>query len=282
MRKSSAALACMVLAVIFGLSSPAWAQQRSVKACQEEWRADKAANQAKRITEKAYVAECRAMSGVTAQPATPAARPASPPAATRQKTAKTCQEEWRADKATNQAKGITEKAYVAECRTMSGVTGQPSTPSPQAATGQKTMKACQEEWRANKATNQANGITEKAYVVQCRVGGTAAQSPPSIPAAQTRAAPPPAPSAPPVSSTVKPAPATTGSAAPVAANQFLTEAEAKGHCASDTVVWVNLHSKIYHYAGHKTYGKTKTGAYMCERDTAEQGMRASKNEKPPG
>jgi hypothetical protein len=47
-------------------------------------------------------------------------------------------------------------------------------------------------------------------------------------------------------------------------------------------VWVNLHSKIYHYAGHKTYGKTKTGAYMCERDTAAQGMRASKNEKPPG
>jgi hypothetical protein len=74
------------------------------------------------------------------------------------------------------------------------------------------VKACQEEWRANKATNQANGITEKA----------------------------------------------------------------------DTVVWVNLHSKIYHYAGHKTYGKTKTGAYMCERDTAAQGMRASKNEKPPG
>jgi len=47
MRKSSAALACMVLAGIFGLSSPAWAQQRTVKACQEEWRADKAANQAK-------------------------------------------------------------------------------------------------------------------------------------------------------------------------------------------------------------------------------------------
>jgi len=147
---------------------------------------------------------------------------------------------------------------------------------------QKTVKACQEEWRADKTANQANGITEKAYVVQCRVGGTAAQPPPSIPTAQTRAAPPLAPSVPPVSSTVKPAPATTGSAAPVAANQFSTEAEAKGHCASDTVVWVNLHSKIYHYAGHKRYGKTKTGAYMCERETAAQGMRASKDEKPPG
>jgi hypothetical protein len=230
MRKSLAALTCMVLAGTLGLSSPAWAQQKTVKACQEEWRADKAANQAKGLTEKSYVAECRA-SGVTAQPATPAARPAA---------------------------------------------------SPQAATGQKTVKACQEEWRADKAANQANGITEKAYVVQCRAGGVAAQLPPSTPAAQTHAAPPPAPSAPPVSSTVKPAPATTGSATPAGLDQFSTEADAKGHCPSDTIVWVNLHSKIYHYAGHKAYGKTKTGAYMCERDTAAQGMRASKIEKHPG
>jgi hypothetical protein len=229
MRKSSAALACMVLAVIFGLSSPAWAQQRTVKACQEEWRADKTANQAKGITEKAYVAECRA-SGVTAQPATPAARPTSP----------------------------------------------------QAATGPKTVRACQEEWRANKTTNQANGITEKAYVVQCRAGGTAVQAPPSTPTAQTPAATPRAPSAPPASSTVKPTPATTGSATPTELDQFSTEADAKSHCPSDTVIWVNLHSKIYHYAGHKTYGKTKTGAYMCERDTTAHGMRASKNEKRPG
>jgi hypothetical protein len=36
---------------------------------------------------------------------------------------------------------------------------------------QKTAKACLEERRANKATNQANGVTEKAYVAQCRAGG---------------------------------------------------------------------------------------------------------------
>jgi len=39
---------------------------------------------------------------------------------------------------------------------------------------QKTVKACQEEWRANKDANQAKGITEKAYVTQCRAGGVAA------------------------------------------------------------------------------------------------------------
>ena len=41
---------------------------------------------------------------------------------------------------------------------------------------QKTVKACQEEWRANKATNQANGVTEKAYVAQCRGGHAPAQT----------------------------------------------------------------------------------------------------------
>jgi hypothetical protein len=35
---------------------------------------------------------------------------------------------------------------------------------------QKTAKACQQEWRANKADFQAKGINEKAYVAQCRAG----------------------------------------------------------------------------------------------------------------
>ena len=51
---------------------------------------------------------------------------------------------------------------------------------------QKTVKACQLEWRANKADNQAKGITEKAYVADCRAGTNAAQ-PTNTP---TTAAPP--------------------------------------------------------------------------------------------
>ena len=229
MRKPLAALTCIIAVGTLGLSTPAWAEQKTVKACQEEWRADKAANQAKRITEKTYIAECRAK-GATAEPAAPPAKTAA---------------------------------------------------SPRAVAGQKTVKACQEEWRANKPTNQANGITEKAYVVQCRAGGTAAQSPPPTPTAQTPTATPPS-SAAPASPPIKPAPAPTASTAPAGPNQFATEAAARGHCPPDTVVWVNLDSKIYHYAGHKIYGRTKTGAYMCEQDTAAQGMRASKNEKRPG
>src|SRR6476469_2704186 len=189
------AITCAIVGVSI-LSFPALAQQKTVKACQEEWRANKDANQAKGITEKAYVTQCRA-GGVAAQPAPSSQTTAAPaPAADGQKTAKACRDEWRANKDANQAKGITEKAYVTQCRA-GGVAAQPApsstttaAPAP-AADGQKTAKACRDEWRANKDANQAKGITEKAYVTQCRAGGVAAQ---------------PAP----LSTTAAPAPAATG------------------------------------------------------------------------
>jgi hypothetical protein len=231
------------------------------------------------------------------------------PAFAQEKTAKACQAEWRANKADNQAKGITEKAYVAKCR--GGDSAAKPAPAPAASTAkekkekkttaaaapaatEKTAKACRDEWRANKADNQAKGITEKAYVTQCRAG-TAAVQPAPAPAAEkkTTAAPPPA-AAPEKKTTAAPAPApekktaTTpmapppaASTAPTGANQYTTEAQAKGRCGTGTVVWANLDSKIYHFASYKDYGNTKSGAYMCERDATSQGMRASKNEKHP-
>jgi hypothetical protein len=61
-----------------------------------------------------------------------------------------------------------------------------------------------------------------------------------------------------------PSPATTG--------QFTTEAAAKGHCPADTVVWVNTSSKAYHMSGDKYYGKTKKGAYMCQKEADAGGF----------
>ena len=152
---------------------------------------------------------------------------------------------------------------------------------------QKTVKACQEEWRANKDANQAKGITQKAYVTQCRAGGSVAQptsAPAAPPPAQTRTttAPAPAPAPAPSAAPARPAqPAPTASAAPTGANQYATETQAKLRCGTGTVVWVNLDSKIYHFSSYKDYGTTKSGAYMCERDATSQGMRAAKNEKHP-
>jgi hypothetical protein len=206
-----------------------------------------------------------------------------------QKTAKECREEWKANKAANQANGITEKAYVAQCRggaapaeTTAAPPPAPATAPTAAATGQKTAKECREEWKANKAANQANGITEKAYVAQCRGSAapaetTAAPTPPPAPAT----APTAAPAAPSPNPTAAGPPAPSVSANPVGANEFSTEAQAKARCPSDTVVWVNLTSKIYHFGGTRSYGTTKHGAYMCERDTAAAGMRAAKNETHP-
>jgi len=62
-------------------------------------------------------------------------------------------------------------------------------------------------------------------------------------------------------------------------DQFRSEAEAKSHC-SGNVVWLNTKSKVYHFAGTRDYGKTKSGAYMCQSDADRVG-RAAKNEKPP-
>jgi hypothetical protein len=155
---------------------------------------------------------------------------------------------------------------------------------------QKTAKACEEEWKANKAENQAKKITEKAYVEKCRAesGKPAAATTPAAapakpaqaPAAATPAAAPAKPAQTPAAATPKSAPEKPATAA-VGTNQYTTAAQAKLRCPLDTVVWVNLSSKIYHFAGHKDYGNTKNGAYMCEKDTAGAGARAAKDEKHP-
>jgi len=146
---------------------------------------------------------------------------------------------------------------------------------------QKTAKACEAEWRANKADYQSKKITLKAYVAECRAGGGAQAAPTAAPAASPKTTAAPAtPSSPksvpsPAAANAKPAGVSRG------ANQFATEAEAKARCPSDTVVYVNLSSKIYHFAGHKDYGSLKNGTYMCEKDTAGAGARAAKKEKHP-
>ena len=224
----------------------------------------------------------------------------SVPAVAQQKTAKACTQEWQANKDANQAKGITLKAYVTQCRAggaaqtqtapSAPAAAQKTTTTAPAATGQKTVKACVEEWRANRAANEAKGITQKAYVADCRTGKTTAQPTlfPTTQPQQTRTTTAPLPAAPqPQPQQTQQAPrATTGAAppaatAPTGANQYATEGQAKFRCVGGAVVWANLDSKIYHFSGNKTYGQTKAGAYMCERDAQSQGMRAAKNEKHP-
>jgi hypothetical protein len=142
-----------------------------------------------------------------------------------------------------------------------------------AAAQQKTAKECNDQWTANKATIQASGKKKKDFMAECR-GTSQAAAPPAQAAAPTT----PAPAT--TAQAVKP-PKAAAAGAPTGAGQFTSDTQAKARCPADTVVWVNLDSKIYHYSGTKDYGHTKSGAYMCEKDTAGQGFRAAKNEKRP-
>ena len=116
------------------------------------------------------------------------------PELAQQKTVRACQQERRANKAALQANGITEKAYVANCRAVGtpakSDTATTATTTPAQGDGtEKTIKAaCQEEWRVKRATGEVTGVTEKAFVEQCYTRNTAAAPPPT--------ATPPASSAP--------------------------------------------------------------------------------------
>jgi hypothetical protein len=311
-------------AVVFSICIGSTVFAKTAKDCTAEWRADKAGMQARGVTEKAYVEQCKGGAEPTA--ATPASKPAdAAPSLPRQatstgsKTAKDCIAEWRADKVGMQARGITEKAYVEQCKDGAAPAAAAPPPRPTAVTPapsavpaqtsgtptQKTAKDCIAEWRADKAGMQARGVTEKAYVEQCKAGGgTAPTATAPEPKATTAPAPAPSPAPKQVSPATPPTPAqpaqkpaSTTTAAPLPgpapqspetkggatldAGQFADEASAKARCPSDTVVWVNLPSKVYHFAGTRSYGTTKRGAYMCEKEAIVAEDRASKTEKHP-
>jgi hypothetical protein len=90
-----------------------------------------------------------------------------------------------------------------------------------------------------------------------------------VPAAATTHAPAPA-SAP----AAKPAADDAGKpAASAAASQPRQAPPVKG------MVWVNTHSKVYHYEGDRWYGNTKEGKYMTEDEAIKAGYRASKEKQ---
>ncbi|MGH7116641.1 MAG: hypothetical protein ACREE9_19375 [Stellaceae bacterium] len=69
------------------------------------------------------------------------------------------------------------------------------------------------------------------------------------------------------------APGTSGS---LAADQFASEQAAKTHCPGDAIVWANLGgSKAYHMSGNKYFGKTKHGAFMCQKEADQSGFHSA-------
>jgi hypothetical protein len=114
---------------------------------------------------------------------------------------------------------------------------------------QKTTRQCRDEWNANKTAMAATGKTQRVFVAECR----------GVPLAER----------------------TARAAVELTKGQYAIEAEAKTNCRNDTVVWVNQRSMVYHDSSSKSYGATKTGAYMCQKDSIAGGFRAPKTAKEP-
>ena len=209
---------------------------------------------------------------------------------------KECGAEWQAAKAAGTTSGQTWQQFLKSCRTQHQGEAQapaapaaqavpaPAAPAPAAAAG-KTAKECNAEY-AKQSGNQSRGgrgrltslpraarqtrPSRKGPPPRRRRRGPPAQNSGTLfPWQQPASAPAPAPMA----------PATT--ATPTGAGQFASDQQAKYRCPSDTVVWVNNNSGVYHFPGTHNYGHTKKGAYMCEADAKAAGDRAAKNEKHP-
>ena len=155
------------------------------------------------------------------------------------------------------------------------------------AKAESVMAACASQWKQAQAAGTTGGESWPQFLAQCRTRQGNAAAPPSgtfAPAPAPASAPAPAPanqsgslfpwwqpSAPP------PASNASGTSA-LRPGEYTTELAARARCPSDTVVWVNTPSRVYHYAGTHYYGHTKRGAYMCEADARAAGNRAARKD----
>lgn len=60
------------------------------------------------------------------------------------------------------------------------------------------------------------------------------------------------------------------------AQRFTMELEAQGYCKTNTVVWANRNSKVFHISRSARYGLGKNGAYMCVNEARKAGYRPAK------
>ena len=58
---------------------------------------------------------------------------------------------------------------------------------------------------------------------------------------------------------------------------FRTEQQAQQHCPTDTIVWANTSSGVYHLRGERFYARTKNGAFVCQKEADQKGLRVSRN-----
>ena len=209
-----------------------------------------------------------------------------------------CASDWKQAQAAGTTGGATWPQYLSQCELQRSASAAPASapaPAPQSgslfpwlapsqpaaapaapAAGQSVMAACGAQWQQAKANGTTGGMTWQQFLARCRRQGSSSASIAPAPAPTAAPAPAPAQQSGSLFPWMKPTPPSASTAAPTGAGQFSTEAEARYRCPSDTIVWVNNESKIYHLQGSRFYGHTKKGAYMCQADANASGARVSR------
>ena len=210
---------------------------------------------------------------------------------------KACASQWKQAQATGATAGQSWPQFLAQCRTSqaSPASTPVSAPAPQSGSlfpwsqpsatpsatasnvgaAQSVMKLCVAQWKDAKAAGTTGGQSWPQFLAQCRRQGSA-------PSGGFASAPAPAP-APNQSGSLFPwwqqsAPASApGATAIPRAGEYTTELAARVRCPSDTVVWANTPTRIYHYSGTRYFGHTRNGAYMCLADARAAGYRATRS-----
>ena len=235
-------------------------------------------------------------------------------AANAQSVMRTCATEWKQAQAAGTTGGEAWPQFLAQCRTRQGSAAAPSSstaapaPAPQSgslfpwsqpsaptstaasnvgapAGGQSVMRLCASQWKDAKAAGTTGGLSWPQFLSQCRSAPKLRRF--VFGRFRSRAGPGPAPASASQSGSLFPwwqqsapssAPASNvGAPSTLQAGQYTTELAARARCPSDTVVWVNTPTRIYHYSGTRYYGHTLKGAYMCEADARGGGYRAARN-----
>ncbi len=226
-----------------------------------------------------------------------------PTSANAESVMKACASQWKQAQTTGATGGQSWPQFLAQCRTSQSSSTLTSAPAPaptsqsgslfpwsqssapasatasNVGVGQSVMRLCASQWKDAKAAGTTGGQSWPQFLSQCRTrqGSAAAPSGGFAPA------PTPAPASASQSGSLFPwwqqsAPASApGATATPRAGEYTTELAARARCPSDTVVWANTPSRIYHYSGTRYYGHTRMGAYMCEADARAAGYRAAKN-----
>ena len=236
---------------------------------------------------------------------------AGPTAANAQSVMKICASQWKEAQSAGTTGGQTWPQFLAQCRANQSAGAAPtsatSAPAPAAqsgslfpwwqpsaptsapasnagapSAGQSVMRQCASQWKEAKAAGTTGGQTWPQFLAQCRASQRSAAAPSSGTFAPAPA-PAPAPTPAPASQSGSPFPwwqpsaPASGSPSVPRPGEYTTELQARARCPSDTVVWVNTPTRIYHYSGTHYYGHTRRGAYMCEADARAAGYRATRN-----